>query len=111
MSDRIGSMTDKMWPAVVGTALVSVAVLLVGGAVIYLGASGLSVGVGEDKFLVLFFVLPLVLAAGAIGGAVTLLSRSRPERWGRHVAIGVATAPVVVAFCLFVLPELMFPNA
>ncbi len=37
-------MTDKLWPRVVRTMLVTVAALLAGGAVAYLGDSGLSVG-------------------------------------------------------------------
>ena len=104
-------MNEKTWPTVAGAALVTVAVLLVGGAVVYLGASGLSGGPDDDRHLVLFFVLPLIAAAAAIGGAVALLSRARPRRWGRFVGLGFAIAAGLILFYLFVLPELVFPNA
>ena len=106
-------MTEKTWPAVAGTALVTLAFLLLGGAIVYLGASSLSGGVGDNEpsALLLSFVLPLIAAAGAVAGAVTLLTRARPKQWGRYIGLGVAIAFGLVLLYLFVLPELLYPDA
>ena len=105
-------MSEKAWPAVVGTGLITVAVLLIGGAAVYLGASSLSVGADDREAgpLLLLFVLPLIAAAASIGGSMTLLSRARPTQWGRYVGLGVAIAVALVLFFLFVVPQLLGPE-
>ncbi len=102
---------DRTWPAVVGTALVTVAALLVGVAVVYLGASALSTGAGDGERVALFVATPLITAAAALGGAMALLSRARPKQWGRYVGLGFAIAAAVVLFFLFILPEIRYPDA